>query len=344
MKNIALSRPATSAIAAFLAFSTPVAFAQEAPTVSMTPPVAAPTIQVPAPAPTTTPPVAQTATPPVAPQPVIRVPLDIAPVPAPKAAAPKVAEAKPAAAPVRAERAAARPAAREAAPAPVAAASTASTAPAAEAPIAAEAAPIASPVMAPVEPVTAAPLPVEQVTTTNDGFPWEIAGGAAALLIVGGAGIAFARRRRADRVDAVVYDEAPLAAPAATPVTTEEQPWVTPAYNPQAPQPAMRTTPTFASAPQGSMGRHEATAMAGPTPENPFATLTKRLARARFLDRQERVAYDATLTDQKDMRRKPVSAWEIAQRPEPATAEQEVRRVETGRDRIDTRRPGFARH
>src|SRR3546814_18330462 len=41
-KNIALSRPAMSAIAAFLALSTPGAFAQEAPTITMTPPVAAP--------------------------------------------------------------------------------------------------------------------------------------------------------------------------------------------------------------------------------------------------------------------------------------------------------------
>src|SRR3546814_11314778 len=41
-KNIALSRPAMSAIAAFLALSTPGAFAQEAPTITMTPPLAAP--------------------------------------------------------------------------------------------------------------------------------------------------------------------------------------------------------------------------------------------------------------------------------------------------------------
>src|SRR3546814_20593487 len=41
-KNIALSRPAMSAIAAFLALSTPVAFPHEAPTITMTPPVAAP--------------------------------------------------------------------------------------------------------------------------------------------------------------------------------------------------------------------------------------------------------------------------------------------------------------
>ena len=73
--------------------------------------------------------------------------------------------------------------------------------------------------------------------------------------------------------------------------------------------------------------------MAGPTPENPFATLNKRLKRARFYDRQERLAYDATLSVQKDMTRKPVSAWEIAQRPAPAMQEQEVRRPEPARAR-----------
>src|SRR3546814_6428073 len=41
-KNIALSRHAMSAIAAFLALSTPGAFAQAAPPITMTPPVAAP--------------------------------------------------------------------------------------------------------------------------------------------------------------------------------------------------------------------------------------------------------------------------------------------------------------
>ncbi|MGQ3290409.1 MAG: hypothetical protein ACT6UL_21770, partial [Sphingopyxis sp.] len=98
-----------SAIAAFLVLSTPGAFAQEAPTVTMIPPVAAPTPQTPptVPEPSTTAPVAtpQTAQP-AAPAPVIRVPLDI---PAEKTApAPKAAERAAAPAPARAERAAPR--------------------------------------------------------------------------------------------------------------------------------------------------------------------------------------------------------------------------------------------
>src|SRR3546814_13127757 len=81
----------------------------------------------------------------------------------------------------------------------------------------------------------------------------------------------------------------------------------------------MRSTPAFATAPHGSMGRHEAMALAGPTPDNPFLTLKKRLKRARFYDGRERMEYESLLAGQQNMRRKPLSAWDIAQRPAPAT-------------------------
>lgn len=321
-KTIALSRPALSAIAAFVALSTPAAFAQEMPTVTMTPPVAPTT----APAPTiTAPPTAET----VAPQPVIRVPLDIAPAePAPKAAAPKTS------APAQSKRAAEKP--RPAAPTP--AAPREAVAPVTPAPALAidEAAPIAAPIE-PVAEAAPAPAPVERAATSDSNLPWEIAGGAAALLLIGGAGLAFARRRRATN-EVWEFDEALADAewvPGAATVAAEPEP--EPVIAPQ-------TSPTFAAAPSGSMGRHEAMAMAGPTPDNPFATLQKRLARARFLDRQERAEYEATLAARKDMRRKPVSAWEIAQRETPATAaEQEVRRLEPGRARKDLK-PGWTRN
>ncbi|MCW0196661.1 hypothetical protein [Sphingopyxis sp.] len=316
-----------SAIAAFLTLSTPAAFAQEVPTVTMTPPVAPTTVPAPAPAPTTTPPAAETP----APQPVIRVPLDLAPAePAPKAAAPKeAAQAQP-------KRAAAKP--RAAAPAPTASRETAAPTTPAAAPMVEEAAPVAPPIAAPVEPVAdaaPAPQPVERAAASDNNLPWEIAGGAAALLLIGGAGLAFARRRRASN-EVWEFDEAPADAewvPGAAATVTEPEPVVVP-----------QTTPAFAAVPSGSMGRHEAMAMAGPTPDNPFATLGKRLARARFLDRQERAEYDATLAGQKDMRRTPVSAWEISQRTEPAApAEQEVRRLEPGRARKELK-PGWTRN
>ena len=329
MKNAPLIRPAASAIAAFLVLSTPIAFAQEAPTVPMTPPVAAPSTSTP---PTVQPPAAVAPAPVPTAQPVIRVPLDLPPVPE--------AVVREAATPPRARAERPAPRARAAQPAPARAAQPAparvAAAPAepvavASAPIG-EVVPITPPVVEPVQPVTeAAPAPVAKAASSGDNFPWEIAGGAAALLIVGGAGLAFARRRRASTV-VWDFDESTSKAewvPAAEPsFAAREETIVT---SPLAPA-TQANTPSFAAAPHGSMGRHEAMAMAGPTPENPFPTLSKRLARARFLDRQERAEYDATLVSQPEPVRKPVSAWEIAQRQAPAApAEQEVRRLEPGR-------------
>ncbi|MFC3786517.1 hypothetical protein GGR90_003888 [Sphingopyxis italica] len=346
-----------SAIAAFLALSTPAAFAQEAPTITMTPPVAAPAPQTPptvpepsAPTPiaapeTAQPPATQPAvTPPQAPKPVIRVPLEIEP--AETAPAPKAAE-RAAPAPAKSERTA--PRARTAA-APASAPEPAAETPSDAAPVQ-DVAPVAAPMTA-AEPVVeaASPPPTENASAGGSDFPWELAGGAAALLIVGGAGLAFARRRRNERAvaeDALAYDREP--AISRTPVVAEgqgaeAQSWVTPAYTARERVDAPRTTPAFAAAPSGSMGRHEAMALAGPTPDNPFATLSKRLKRARFLDRQERAAYDETLGQQRDLTTKPVSAWEIAQRPAaPAAQEQDVRRPEPGRGRPGLR-PGFARN
>lgn len=352
-KNIALSRPAMSAIAAFLVLSTPGAFAQEAPTITMTPPVAAPSPQTPptvpepsapAPAPVAAPQTAEPpATQPPAPKPVIRVPLEIEPAEA--APAPKAAERAEPAQP-KSERAAPR---TRTAAAPVASESAPEALSADAAPLE-DIAPVAAPMTAAAEPAAevAPPPPFETATTGGSDFPWEFAGGAAALLIAGGAGLAFARRRRNERAFADrAYDDEP--AIATTPVTAEAQPaeaqaWITPAYVPRERVEAPRTTPAFAAAPSGSMGRHEAMALAGPTPDNPFATLSKRLKRARFLDRQERTAYDETLAQQQDMTRKPVSAWEIFQRPAtPPEQKQEVRRPEPGRGNPGLR-PGFARN
>lgn len=334
MKQRTLSRPATSAIAAFLAVTTPAAFAQEAPTVPMTPPVAVPpaappTVAEPAPvAPTAAP---QTAT---SPTPVIRVPLDVAPEPAaPAQPEPRAAERQVAPASVRTERPAPRARAAVAAPA--------ATTVEAAAPVASEALPVEAPIAVPTGPVIEpAPAPVEKASVSGDAFPWEIAGGAAALLLVGGAGLAFARRRRSEHA---VEDEGMTFEQMAA---AEAVPYHPPARKEVAvPAPVARDTPSFAAAPHGSMGRHEAMALAGPTPDNPFATLKKRLQRARFLDRQERAAYEETLAPQTVPARKPASAWEIAQREvAPAPAEQEVRRPERGPARSGTLRPGFARH
>src|SRR3546814_20979775 len=89
-----------------------------------------------------------------------------------------------------------------------------------------------------------------------------------------------------------LYDPEPaiVAAPATAETQPAEQPWITPAYAPREQVDAPRTTPAFAAAPSGSMGRHEATALAGPKPDKPFAPLSQRLKPARFLPPQERSA------------------------------------------------------
>lgn len=327
-------RPATSAIAAFLVLTAPAALAQTEPTESA-PPAAEPAAPLPMQSPVAIP-VPQTAEP-AAPTPVIRVPLDIAPPasePASKAAAPQTA----AATPPRVERSTppasmvrrAAPIAAEPAVAEQAAAELAKGAEiAAPAPLAVPAPPIADP---------ATPVVAERAEAGDAGFPWEIAGGAAALLIAGGAAFAFARRRRADAAapDAPApmrHDIAPVPPidPAVVRAQTEHP----------APVPTSAPTPAFAAA-HGNMGRHEAMAFAGPTPENPFLTLKKRLKRARFHDRRARLEYDALLAGQKDMRRQPVSAWDIAQRPAPAADAQTVHRPDGGHPRAGLR-PGVAR-
>ena len=174
--------------------------------------------------------------------------------------------------------------------------------------------------------------PVVEADRANDGFPWEMAGGAALLLIAGGAGYVLMRRRRSD---GTAIETASYTAPA---VAAERQP-TAPAAT-AALQPTLRSTPHFAAAPHGSMGRHEAMAMAGPTPDNPFLTLKKRLKCARFHDRMERMEYEALLSQQTDRRREPVSAWEIAHRPAPTT--QEVYRPAPAPSARGLK-PGFAR-
>lgn len=301
-KILPLTRPAASAIAVLVALSAPAAFAQDAPADAPPPPAAEPV------APPMTSPVAPAAAPVEAaqsPAPVIRVPLDIEP-PAPEATA-KPAEP----APVPAERRAGRVATADRT-ATTAATGTPSATPA-ETPAPAAAPPVAAEPIVDTAPAPAERTPAESSNTADDGFPWNIAGGAAILLLAGGAGLAFVRRRRGDE-PAESVPAVPVETPAAIPAPS--------------------------TAPRSGMGRHEAMAMAGPTPDNRFVTLKKRLKHARFRDRCERMEYAALMAGQKDMRRKPATAWEIAQRPLPAPAEQEVRRPEPARG-TRTLRPGF---
>ncbi len=126
---------------------------------------------------------------------------------------------------------------------------------------------------------------------------------------------------------------------------TAGQQWVTPAHMPAREQAAPRTVPPLPRRRVAAWAVTRRWPWLARRADNPFATLNKRLKRARFLDRQERVALRLkTLGAQKDMTRKPVSAWEIAQRPVPAAQEQLVSRPEPTRPATSTTfRPGYSR-
>ena len=105
---------------------------------------------------------------------------------------------------------------------------------------------------------------------------WGIGGGA--LILLGIAGAAMARRRRRDDVDAV-YDEPFIAT----------EPMVSPAVAAPAPAEARSPRPAPVAFSHGDADL-DAMVAAPPSAENPFLTRTKRLRRARQLIAQREAA------------------------------------------------------
>lgn len=132
------------------------------------------------------------------------------------------------------------------------------------------------------------PMPVEQPAQTpaldDDAIPIA-AGAGLGLLLLGGAAAGLRRRRRRN---AVAYDSVrePVNEPAfARPVRSE------PVAHRPAPSPAreMAPKPFMAAPPAGAAGMsHVERAKHGPTPENPFLSLKKRLKRAAFFEQRDR--------------------------------------------------------
>lgn len=163
-----------------------------------------------------------------------------------------------------------------------------------------EAAPLAStppapatvtpPLAQPAPPAQSAPPPaVAQTAGPVEANGWWIgiglAAAAAALALIA----YLARRRPAAQPIERTHVE-PVAQPVPEPLPVA--PVVAPvlAESPRAtPEPAFEAAPIMAGQ-GGAMGRHEAAALRGPTPDNPFLTRRARVSRARFHDRRERLA------------------------------------------------------
>lgn len=136
------------------------------------------------------------------------------------------------------------------------------------------------------EPVAAAPIAPVADNGTNDMLP--IAGAAGlGILALAGAGFVMRRRRREDEVvagDDWVEPETMAAAPIVAPVATAPIPAFAWSGQPVTTAPVVAAP---AEAPSG-LSRIEA-AKRGPTPDNPSASLKKRLARAAFFDQRDRL-------------------------------------------------------
>ena len=304
ISKVTLIRPGMTAIAAVIALSSTPLFAQDtapqaaspgAVPAQVTPPTVVPTAPSTSVPTMVTPPAATT----VAPQPATPV-IELAPP------APVPVEATPPAAVSASERPARTASPRAETPRPAVSQRSAAPAPAAPAeaqpaapPVAVEAMQVPAPVPLAVEaaPVEETAPPATATVASNDTLPL-VGAGALAVLALGAAGFALSRRRRRGDVFA---DE-----------TVEAEPMMAEPVAPSAPAFARETAPVPASAavaasaaatmPNGfdisRYGRHVQAAYRGPTPDNPFVSLKKRLTRAHFYDMQEARAAGAAATPQ----------------------------------------------
>ncbi|WNO53146.1 hypothetical protein [Stakelama saccharophila] len=153
--------------------------------------------------------------------------------------------------------------------------------------------PAGSPQSVPPEsaaPSATGPTPVaENVAVPNANLLWI--GLAGLAVVIAGGAFLMSRRRRSPESN-TIDGQAPAYAtqPAEAPVPAAD-----PAVGRES-APAMPPRPVAAAATMrrnGEPGRHERAAERGPTPDNPFLTRRKRIARARFYDRRERLVAEA---------------------------------------------------
>jgi len=337
-------RPGFTAIAAVLALSSTPLFAQDAAPVAVTPPaveITAPTTAPDAPTITTVAPEAPVA---VQSAPVatttspssgslVTVPIRPGGIAPGFDAAPSTSTAAPAIeSPTEPAPAARTTPVERTAPTTTARSTHTTAAPAVEraAPEPEAVTPPPAPVVVPTPPVaertapaTAPVVPTAQANGGDDILP--IAGAAgAAILLIGGSLFVMGRRRRdgrayvADTVVTPVEANPPvahrpvMAAPLATPAPATPMAHTGAADAPSTAIPAGFDTSRF--------GRHTRAAYEGPTPDNPFLSLRRRLKRASFMDQRERMAAEGT---------RPVMQEASVPAPQPAPAPRHTEHVTT---------------
>ncbi|WP_426183420.1 hypothetical protein [Rhizorhabdus sp. FW153] len=163
-------------------------------------------------------------------------------------------------------------------------------------------------------------------------LPIAGAAGAALLLLGGGIYAATRRRRAAGEPAEVVYETSSgeMVTPPLTAAPVMAAPVIAPAMARTDPRPPAAASSLPADFDLSRFGRHTQAAYRGPTPENPFLSLRRRLKRASFLDARERVAAA------------PVAASVAAPQGAPAAATAPVRQagLVTMKVRLP-QRPGF---
>lgn len=188
--------------------------------------------------------------------------------------------------PVAAPTTAPRSATRAASPAPARSAPASSTSVAAEtpAPAPADAAlpPVATTEALPPLAIEE-PAPIARADTSNDDLLPIAAGAGVGLLALLGLGMAARRRKPRIERDVVAHEPriARTVVDEPAPVTT------TPSANPR-PAFAWGNTPAAAATTAPMTGNRMERALQGPTPDNPFLSLKKRLKRAAFFDQRDR--------------------------------------------------------
>jgi hypothetical protein len=126
--------------------------------------------------------------------------------------------------------------------------------------------------------------PAQSLASENDALPIA-AGAGLGLLLLGGAAAALRRRRRRN---AMVYE--PTHQPVSEPVFARPAHDAPVTHRP-APSPAREMNPApFMPTPAASTAglSHTERAQRGPTPENPFLSLKRRLKRAAFFEQRDR--------------------------------------------------------